>query len=755
MQVHEKETQYGEIVKFFGMVLSQYRLYSDQHPAAQVAIRNFSARLDLVLRSESTLTLGLVEGRLIMNEHPLDNKKTGFADLQREFHRLQIESLAFEQGVTEEEIGVFFKVLAIPPRILEEKKGFKKAFEEASFQHIRLGNARYRMINEEEEVVRTVESGAEGAGSEHVRKIERMEEVIEYYLTGSQESVTFDTGRLSYEVERRPKAVAEAMVRRALELEVLRRIVEGVESFLRQYLAPPYIQEGKDFSQPIYTLAMEFKKTLKEVGFKGAGDLAFILERCADAVKVELMVRAFKGGDQKTLEKMAKLCRKGAREKLKESLADLGVEGGVLGGIFSERRTLHRSRKVDVSSEELEELRRIRDRFEEELAHRLEQETAVIEREKRHALDEKERVDNIIRNIGGALVAVDVEGKIQFMNPAAEKLLGLNQGEGKGVAVAKLLKDEHLLALAKGPLRDEADWVTKEIEVKSGSDETRRILQASTAIIENEDGKTVGMLSVLNDITKQKRLDEVKSRFVVNVTHELRTPLFSIEQSLGLLLRKEVGEISPEQEKFLSIVQRNVSRLSRVVNDVLDIAKLEAKKLELRPTAFELGDLVHHVVETVQSWAEGKGVTIEELYPKNAIEVFADPDRLTQVVTNLLGNAINFTPEKGRVLVELHPDWVDADISLEEPLVAVSVQDTGIGIPEEDQQRIFEKFEQGSRTTAQGVSSTGLGLTIAKEIVDLHGGRIWVDGNEWEGSRFTFAIPRRLKGEAGAEQGLV
>jgi PAS domain S-box-containing protein len=501
--MEEKDTQFAEVAKLFGLVLNQYRLYSENHPAAQLAIRNLFAALDPILRSEPMLSLGLVEGKMIVNDCPLDDKKTGVPDLRRECQRLGIESLTFEQGVSEEEMSSFFRVMAIPPKALEEKGGFRKAFEEASFQHIRLENARYRMVKEEE-IVTTLGSGAEGAVPERVRRIERMEQVIEYYLTGSEEAAIFDTGRLGYEVERSPKAVAAAMIRRALDLEVLKRIVEGVASFLREHLAPPYIQEGKDFSQPIYALAIEFKKILKEVGIKGAGDLVFMLERCADAVKVELMVRAFEEDDQATLAKMARLCRKGAREKLQERLADLGVEEGVIEKLLAERRAPHRSRKVHVSSEELEELRRIRDRFQEELAHRLQQETAGLEREKERGSYEKGRVDKIIRNVGGAMVVIDVEGKIQFVNPAAERLLGLSRGEGSGVAVAKVLRDDHLLALAKGPLRDGAGWVTREIELKGEGDETLRFLQASTAIIEDEDGQTVGMLSVLNDITKQK-----------------------------------------------------------------------------------------------------------------------------------------------------------------------------------------------------------------------------------------------------------
>lgn len=781
MPGHEKETQYAEIVKFFGFVLSQYRLYSENHPSAQLAVRNFLAKLEVVLGSESKLTLAFVGGRLIVNDHPLDNKKTGVTELLRETHRLRIESLILDQGATEEEVISFFKLMAMPVKALEQMGGLKKVLEEANLQHIRLGTARIQIIKEEEAVVKKSEIGEgggekveeekKGASATRGRRIERMEDLVDHLLKGAGEKIelTLDVERLAYEVEKRPEIVAREVMHRAEDLETLKRIVEDLGRFLQEHLARPLIQEGKDFSPRISRFAKEFKKAAEgpdvPEDFKVAvEDLVARLESCADEVKLELITKAFQesGGDAASLAKIgAKFLRgKEARDRLlgplRERLGALGVEEKALDQTFAaleEKRAQKKSGQAEVPVEELEELRRIRDRFTEELTLQVKQQTAALEREKKRVLDEKERVDTIIRSIGEGLVVVDGDGKIQFMNPAAEKLLGLDHKGAKGVPIPQLVKGEHTLALAKGPLRDEADQVTKEIEIKSSNEDTQRIVQASTAVIENEDGKTVGMVSVLSDITKQKQLDEAKSKFVSHVSHELRTPLLAIQESLALLIGKEVGEVSPEQEKFLSIAHRNITRLSRLVNDLLDVAKLEAGKIELHPVSFEMKDMVHHVVETVRRWAESKGVSIGETYPEGPVSMVADPDRLTQVVTNLLGNAIKFTPEGGKIAVEINLN--QSAPMAEEPGVAVSVQDSGIGIPKQDQKRIFEKFEQVSLASPQGVSSTGLGLTIAKEIVELHGGRIWVDSNEGEGSRFTFVIPRQLRNGAGVEAGLV
>ena len=769
-----KERQYDGILKRFGFVLSQCRLYSEKHPSAQLAARGFLAMLESVLESEATLTLGFVGERLLVNGHLVDENNAVVAGLLREGDRSNIDSLIFEKGVDEDEIITFFKVISISPSILEANGGIKKAFEGENFQHIRLALNSYKMVKEEEEVVDKSEIGdgkgkgedekleAEADITEQVRRIERMEEVIDLCLNGTQGDFNLDIDRLAYEVEKKPEAVSKLMVDKPQELESLKCVVEGVGHFLQNRLARPLIQEGKDFSQPVSRLAKEFNKVVvsPEVVEKFSGsveELVGVLDRCADAIKLDLICRTYQesGGDLQSLTKMVtKLLRgKEARERLwgplRERLISLGLAENYLAQVFAavgKRRPAKKSRAVEVSAEELEELHRIRDHFEEGLSLRVEEATALIKKEKQQLKGDKERVDAIIRNLGEGLVVVDVDGKIQVMNPAAEKLLGIEQGKSRGVPLPDALKEEHLMALAKGPLHQESDRITEQIELKSLNDETRRVLQASTAIIEHEDGSTVGMVSVLSDITHEKQLHEAKAKFVSYVSHELRTPLVAIGESLSILLNEEAEGISPSQQRFLSIAHRNIGRLFRLVNDLLDISKLEAGKLDLSPVTVQIKEMVHHVVETIGSWANDRRITIEERYlePDKDMVLEGDADRLTQVMTNLMGNAIQYSPENGKILIEVNPNWVDKEISME-PCVAISVKDSGAGIPKEDIHRIFEKFEQSNSPSHDGVKSTGLGLTIAKEIVALHGGKIWVESKVGEGSRFTFAIPRRLK----------
>jgi PAS domain S-box-containing protein len=756
----DRDAAYAEIVQVFSFALNQYRLYSAKHPATQSAARNLSGKLQQALKSEDALSVGTVEGRLLVNEVPFVLRDAGAAGLLRDFERLRIESLIFEAGVGEDELLKLFQLMSGAQKVGESRGVLDRQFDAAGLRHIRLTSAHYELVEEDQEesdAEAEVEVVASDLDEDVVQRIERMSQLFDHCLLGDTNEILFDADKLASELKEDAQGPAQQMVRRALDVDALKTIVEGTASFLVQRLGPPLLNRGDDLSQPVLRLARAFRKVLDgsevpEGVERSKASLAEVLDRAADELKAAVIARAWVDGGRdpaalsKIVASLAQSQQTRLFEFLKQRLVQLGVSAEELQRLWDRERQRLKPGEVPVAAAELAELRRIRDQFQAELERQLKQAVAGLEKENNRVLGEKERVDAVIRNLAEGLVVVDNEGRVQLMNPAAERLLGMDREKGRGAPLSQFLKDEHLVALAKGPLRDQAEHVTKEIEIRSVRDETRRILQASSAVIENEDGKTVGMVSVLSDITRQRQLEEMKSAFVARVSHELRTPLLAIEQSLALLLEKEAGAVTAHQEQFLSIAHRNIARLSRLVSDLLDVAKLEAGQMRLERMEFKICDMVHHVVETVRGWAGNRELAIEEVYPDADPEVEADPDRLTQVVTNLVGNALKFTPPGGKIRLEIDPQYRAPDIS-QAPCIAVSVQDTGIGIAKADQERIFHKFEQVSLATPKGVSSTGLGLTIAKEIVELHGGKIWVESNQGEGSRFIFVIPR----VAGAE----
>jgi len=348
-------------------------------------------------------------------------------------------------------------------------------------------------------------------------------------------------------------------------------------------------------------------------------------------------------------------------------------------------------------------------------------------------LTEKKATEAVIHSVAEGLVVIGREGEVLMMNPAAEKILGASRKEKIGKSILENLKEEQLVSLAKASSGKE----NLEIELISPRDDTKKVLRASTAVIEDENGQTVGMVSVLSDITKQRELDNLKSNFVSNVSHELRTPLVAIGKSLSLLLTKTAGEINDNQQQFLSIADHNVKRLGRLIDDLLDLAKLEAGKLDLRRAPSSVEKIANDVVASFAAWENSKGLTLEKKVQENIPQANIDPDRITQVLTNLVGNAIKFTPSGGRITVaaSYHPDRREIEIA---------VQDNGLGIAAENIPRIFSKFYQVGERSSADMAGTGIGLSITKEIVELHGGRIWAESQKGQGARFAFTLPLEI-----------
>lgn len=346
-------------------------------------------------------------------------------------------------------------------------------------------------------------------------------------------------------------------------------------------------------------------------------------------------------------------------------------------------------------------------------------------------LTEKKKTEAVIRSIAEGLVVVDAQGNVIMMNPAAEKLLGVSRKDKVGKPVTEGAKEEQMISLFQQKPSNKPD---SEIELISAHDETKKVLRASSAVIENEHGQTVGMVSVLSDITKQKQLDQMKANFVANVSHELRTPLVAIDKSVALILSKTAGELTQSQQQFLDIAERNLKRLSLLINDLLDLSKLEAGKMEIKPQVSSVEKLIEDSVETLKTWASTKAIVLEAKVQPGLKEISFDFNRMIQVLNNLIGNAIKFTPSEGRITIEVMEDT-------QKQALRVSVEDTGVGIAKENLGKVFDKFYQVGERVSTDIHGTGIGLSIAKEIVELHGGKIWVESEKGQGAKFIFLLP--------------
>lgn len=230
-----------------------------------------------------------------------------------------------------------------------------------------------------------------------------------------------------------------------------------------------------------------------------------------------------------------------------------------------------------------------------------------------------------------------------------------------------------------------------------------------------------------------EKLSKVKDELISVVSHELRTPLSIIKEGINLTLDEVAGKVTPKQKQFLSISRQNIDRLSTLINDLLDISKIEAKKVVLRKSLIDLKSFIKNLILPFQTIAKDKRVFIKYKFPHKEISIFMDTERITQVLNNLISNAIKFTKKGGKVTILVEEKPTDVQISL---------CDTGIGISRQNLDKLFNKFVQIDRAHGPGEKGTGLGLAISKGLVELHGGRIWAESELGRGSRFSFTIPR-------------
>ena len=257
---------------------------------------------------------------------------------------------------------------------------------------------------------------------------------------------------------------------------------------------------------------------------------------------------------------------------------------------------------------------------------------------------------------------------------------------------------------------------------------------------------------------KLEKLEKLKSEFISIVSHELRTPLTSIKNSLEMMLSGRMGEITDIQDNFLNLAKRNVDRLAGIINDLLDLSKIEAGKMEYRFEQINILEPVKFVVSTFENLAEKKHISLYINSAKDEFNIYGDPNRIEQILTNLVSNAIKFTPNNGKVAInieEINADSIDTtlfyndsslidsnyELNSEQDYVKITIEDTGIGIKTEDIPKVFDKFQQIESSLSREVGGTGLGLPIAMQLIEAHKGKIWLESEFEKGSKFSFVIP--------------
>ncbi len=346
-----------------------------------------------------------------------------------------------------------------------------------------------------------------------------------------------------------------------------------------------------------------------------------------------------------------------------------------------------------------------------------------------------------------ALIATDSSGIITDVNKQMEALTGCTRDELIGAPFKDCFTDQGRAEAGINRVLSEKSITDYELTARA-RDGKQTVVSYNATTFYDRNRKLQGVFAAARDVTERKRVEaelqqakaaaesasRTKSDFLASMSHEIRTPMNAI-MGIADLLAKTV--LTPEQDKFVQIFRRSGDNLLNLINDILDLSKVEASQLDLERTGFSLSDHLEKVIEMVAPRAHEKGLTLVcEIAPSVSNDLVGDPTRLRQVLLNLLGNAIKFT-KTGGVSLRVEPD---ADSSVPTAL-RFTVSDTGIGIANETLGRVFERFTQADSSTTRRFGGSGLGLTISKRLVELMGGRIWVESTVDKGSKFAFAVP--------------
>ncbi|MDQ7062903.1 MAG: ATP-binding protein [candidate division KSB1 bacterium] len=344
-------------------------------------------------------------------------------------------------------------------------------------------------------------------------------------------------------------------------------------------------------------------------------------------------------------------------------------------------------------------------------------------------LRKTEDLSNILLSMIDGVILCDEKVRIRFMNEKARKLCGFEQVPQLGSP----LEPTPLCDLTQLLYEAMEDGITQLNRVIPLGNSNSQLLGVNIQFVKNFMGQPVGWLLILRDITASWQSDQIRSMISI-ASHELNTPLASMKNTLDLLLDREVGELTPNQEKFLRIIQDDMTRLQRLLHDLLDLSRLEDGRMELdRRRHVRIEFVANKVIESFRVFAESRGITLRTDIPSGISGINGDRDRITQILVNLVDNAIKYSHFGGEVIIAARET---------EDEVIVSVSDQGVGISQEDLNFIFERFVQLDNLPEGVHRGFGLGLSIAKDIVQSHHGRMWAESEPGKGSTFYFSLPK-------------
>ena len=348
-------------------------------------------------------------------------------------------------------------------------------------------------------------------------------------------------------------------------------------------------------------------------------------------------------------------------------------------------------------------------------------------------LEEKSRIETLIYTIPDGIVMASFQGEVLYINNPALQMLGLPSQDVRRIRtnLQDMIKQDRLRQSLQTILEKRARFHETEIEIEDPFTHRARYYKARATLVSTTSKTESGVVLMMRDITAEKEIERMKDEFFQSITHDLRAPLFAIQGYLRLLEKSNAP--SPKDKTYFNYIYRSCDKLAGLIQDILDMARLEAGRMKLIPALIDPVLFLDRIIVLFKPMALEKGIELLlKIQAKDHGTLQADERRLERVFTNLVSNALKFTPQGGRIAVEL--------VSSDFQSFQFAVSDTGPGVPKDKIDFVFEKFKQ--LDVPQQKSGFGLGLTICKGIVELHGGRIWLESEVGKGSRFIFRVPR-------------
>jgi len=334
----------------------------------------------------------------------------------------------------------------------------------------------------------------------------------------------------------------------------------------------------------------------------------------------------------------------------------------------------------------------------------------------------------ILESIADGVIVAGQAGEVVLANAAAERILDLSRQQLMEQTIKRLYTQ--LLKAGGKEIGDQAvfEW-------------DHKIVMGSLAPVKMPGGDLLGYVAVFRDVTRERQAEQAKSDFIATVSHELRTPMTSIKGYVELLTAGAAGPISAQQQHFLGIVATNTERMISLVNNLITVSEMERGPIHVRPRPVDMVQVIKEAMQAAHPHAESRQLELTSIVPPDLSPARGDPECLRQIMDNLLDNALCYTPPEGRVAVWATEAHLEEAETPPQHFLVISIRDTGVGIPPEEHDKIFEKFYRVENPLSLEAGGTGMGLAIVKSLVTAHQGRIWVESEPGEGSTFSFTIP--------------